>query len=253
MQQNLFQVIIAIAALPFLGLAIWRIRLKRLASYCSPLLGKIEVLQKYNGEKVLTTNSYPQGVSTEQESITQSYWYIVASEASKFCRNRKSPQILTLGLGANTIPNLLAKLDPEINQTIVEIDEQIIEACRKFFGLDNLPNSKLIQADAFSFDFAQDGPKNRFDVIIVDIFLGAPPYVSIDSNRPSFIEKLLPSLKKDGLIIFNRPGHTENVRADSKKLETYLQTLFKKTRMFDVKDPRGFRNTVITAQILKPH
>lgn len=252
MQSNIFPLAAPLILIPLLLFALWRIGLRKLKSYHSPLLGKIEVLQKYNGEKILTTNSYIQGISTEKENVSQSYWYCVAKQTALFCKNYRNPQILMLGLGANTIPNLIAKINPEIHQTIVEIDDSIISACKEFFGLDKLPNYKLIQADAFKLIGGKNAFEGKkFDVAIVDVFIGSPPYVSIESNQPNFIEKLLPYLKKEGAIIFNRPGHTEMVRADSRKLENYLKTLFTKTQLFDVCDPRGFRNSIITGQVKK--
>jgi len=218
MQPNIFPIIISITIITALLAALWRIGLRKLKSYNSPILGKIKVLQKYNGEKVLTTNSYIQGISTEKDSIKLSYWYCVAKQAGDFCKRVKDPEVLMLGLGANTIPNLISHLNPAAHQTIVEIDDYIIV-------------------------------EKKFDVIIIDIFNGNPPYVDIKSNHPDFITSLLPYLKKDGMVIFNRPGHTESVRSDSQKLENYLSALFAKTKSFDIKDPRGFRNTVITAHM----
>lgn len=251
MQPNILQIIVPLTLIIILLLALWRIGLRKLRVYRSPLLGKIEVLQKYNGEKILTTNSYIQGVSTEKISIKQSYWYCAAKQACDFCKNIKDPQVLMLGLGANTVSNLIASLNPQIHQTIVEIDGSIIKACREFFNLDILESYQLIQADAFKLLPQKNAfAGKKFNVIIVDIFNGKPPYVSITGNQPGFIKKLLPHLKQNCMVIFNRPGHTEQVRSDSKKLEDYLSTLFSKTQLFDIKDPRGFRNTIITAQVL---
>lgn len=253
MQPNLFPIIAPLVLIPILLFALWRIGLRKLKAYHSPLLGKIEVLQKYNGERILTTNSYIQGISTEKESIKKSYWYCVARQACDFCKNIKDPKVLMLGLGANTIPNLITRLHPFVRQTIVEIDGHIIEACQEFFGLNNLLNYQLIKTDAFKL-LANKNAFNgeKFNVIIVDIFNGNPPYVDIKSNQPNFITNLLPHLKKDCMVIFNRPGHTKEVRNDSKKLEGYLATIFKETQVFDIKDPRGFRNNIVTATHLKP-
>lgn len=154
------------------------------------------------------------------------------------------------GLGANTISNLLAKDNPEIRQTIVEFDPQIIQACRDYFDLDKLPNHTIILADAYKLVNEPQNFNQKYDVIIIDIYVGRPPFVSLRSNQPTFIQKVLPLLKKDGLIIFNRPGHTEEARTDSHKLEDYLKTLFKEVNFFDIKDPRGYRNNVISASEL---
>ncbi len=222
----------------------FKLRLKKLYEKNSPLLGKIEVFEKQNKEKVLTTNSYPQGLSIENPSIKKSYWYKVADLAASY---KKNSNILNLGLGANTIPSLIEKLNPSSKQTIIEIDPYIIEACKKFFNLDNLKNSKIIQADAFTWVNKNLKPETKYDVIIVDIFLGAPPYHDIKSNSPEFVKNLSKLLKKDGMLIFNRPAHKPEIREDGENFAKFLKTLFKNVEIFDIRDPRGFRNHIITA------
>lgn len=245
MQQNFSQLIIAISFIPILLFIYWRIRLKKLKVYQSKILGKIEVFEKYNKERVLTTNSYIQGVSIHDKSIEKSYWFTVAEYATKFCEHKKDPKVLTLGLGANTIPNLIAKLNPKIYQTIIEIDNFITQACQEFFDLDKLPDYQLIQADAYQLFNGKKVPNQPFDAIVVDIFTGEPPYVDLKSNKPNFILKLLPYLKKNGVMVFNRPAHNKKVRAGGQQLKNYLATIFKETEIIDIKDPRGFRNHVI--------
>ena len=153
-----------------------------------------------------------------------------------------------LGLGANSIPSLIAQKNPQIHQTIIEIDKYIIEACRKYFNLDQLPNYQIIQTDAFQILNSKFQILNsKFDAVIVDIFTGEPPYVSLNSNQPNFIEKILPFLKNDGMIVFNRPAHNEISRNGGLELKKYLETLFQKTEILDILDPRGFRNHIIIA------
>lgn len=228
-----------------------RIRLKRLAVYHSALLGKVEVVQSYNGEKMLTTNSFPQGISIEQESIRQSYWYKIAHQAFIHTQNIKNPQVLILGLGANTSSQLLAKLNPRVSQTIVEIDPQIIQANRDFFNLDKLPNLTLINADAHKvIKTRYEIRDTRYDCIIVDIFLSTPPYIDKKSNQLGFIKKLLPLLKRGGMVIFNRPSHNQEARDEGIELKKHLEKLFKKVEIFDIRDPRRYRNNVITASVV---
>lgn len=231
--------------MPLLLLALWRVGQWKLKRYHSPLLGTIEVLKKYNGEKMLTINTYLQGVSTNKKSIKDSYWYRAAQETVNFCQGRKNPQVLMLGLGSNTISDLIGKKDNKIRQTIIEVDKYIIAACREYFDLDKLPNCQLIQADAYKLAENPRAFGRQFDVIIVDIYTGKPPYVSLESNQPNFIEKILPWLKKDGMILFNRPGHNPEAREDSAELEEYLQTLFQKTELLLIEDPRKIKNNLI--------
>lgn len=247
MQPDFWLTAIPLFLIPILLLALWRIGLRHLKNYQSPLLGKIEVVQKYNGEKMLMINNYIQGISIEKDSVKHSYWFCIADVVAKFCKRKDDPQVLMLGLGANAIPNLISEMNPQIRQTIIEIDKFIIDACRKYFHLDKLPLYQLIQADAYEIFERKENAIPVFDTIIVDIFTGQPPYISLQSNEPSYIEKIIPYLKKDGMIIFNRPAHKEAVRYDGQKLKEYLNTLFKETKIFDIKDPRGFRNYVITA------
>lgn len=251
MQQNTYQIIIAAASIPILLAALWRLNLRHLKTYQSKISGRIDVLQKYNGEKVLNINSYPQGISIEKSSIKKSYWYKIAELSVNFCTSKKNPQILMLGLGANTISNLIARLNPRVKQTLVELDPDIIDACRKYFGLNNLPNYQILQTDAFELAKNPQAFNKKFDCLIVDIFTGRPPFVSLESNKPSFIEQIVFWLKKDGMIIFNRPGHNAEAVSDSKKLEEYLATIFKKTEFYTVKDPRGYKNNIILGEILK--
>lgn len=247
MQQNFTQLITFLILIPILSFFYWRLRLKKIAFYHSPFLGKIEVFQKYNGEKVLTINSYPQGVSIEDKSIAKSYWFKIAEKVCKFCQNKNGSKILMLGLGANTISNLIALKNSSIHQTIIEIDKEIISACRKYFNLDNLPNYQIIKADAFQILTTNSLlPTTNYDAIIVDIFTGEPPYVSLDSNQPNFIEKILPFLKNEGMIIFNRPAHNELSRKGGLELKKYLDTLFQKTEILEIRDSRRFKNHLIT-------
>lgn len=248
MQQNITQLIIFLIIALILLFFYWRLRLKKLEIYKSPLLGKIEIFKKYNGEKVLTINSYPQGVSIEDKSIAKSYWFKIAEIVAQFCQNKKSPKILMLGLGANTIPNIIALKNHKIHQTIIEIDKYIISACRKYFDLDKLPNYQIIQADAFQ--ILSTNWSKQFDVIIVDIFTGKPPFVSLNSNQPNFITKILPFLNKEGMIIFNRPAHNKEAKNGGFELEKYLKTIFKKTEILEIHDPRRFTNHIILAKYL---
>lgn len=244
------QLLLSTITIIILLIALWRIGVRKIKTYPGKF-GKIEVWQKYNGEKTLTINNYAQGVSTKSPSIIKNYAYRVAWETVKQCRKIKDPETLMLGLGANTISTLIARLNPKIHQTIVEIDPQIIQACRDYFYLGSLPNYTLIEGDAYKIIKARNSFPKKFNVIIVDIFIGKPPYVDLKSNQPNFVRQLLPHLKPVGALIFNRPGNVPDARNDSEKLKTYLETIFLKVKFFDIQDPRQWKNNVITAQNLK--
>ena len=251
MQQSIIQIIIPLLLIPFLLWTYFRLRLKKLAQYKSEKLGNITVIEKYNKERVLTINYYAQGISIEKKSIKQSYWFTVAESAVKFCKGKKNPRILMLGLGANTISNLIDRLNPKIHQTIVEFDDKIIQACREYFYLDQLTNFKLIQSDVYKLLAKKNAFDKNFDAIIIDIFTGDAPFVDLKSNKSDFMQKIIRYLKRDGLIIFNRPAHNEPLRNGGKELKECLSNYFKKTKLLNVKDPRGYQNNVITGSFKK--
>ncbi len=238
----MWQILIAI---PFLLWMYWRIRVKKLKSYDSPIIGLIEIWQKYNGEKILTINKYHHGISIDDPSIKTSYWYYIAQQALK-ATDKKEPQILFFGLGANASSRLIEQKNPQAHQTIIEIDPFIIEACKEFFHLLEMKNMTVIEADAYKEIDKRPEFKAKFDVIVVDIFTGIPPYVSTKTNQPPFIEKMMKWLKPEGTIIFNRPANIKTDREDTKKLEEYLRTKFKDVKNVYIKDQRGYENDIIT-------
>lgn len=240
-------------AVPFLLWVVWRLHVKKLKSYDSPIIGLIEVWQKYNGEKILTINKYHHGISTDDPSIKTSYWYYIASQALSAMRDIKKPEILFFGLGANASSRIIDHKNPHAHQTIVEIDPYIIEACKEFFHLLEMKNMTVIEADAYKLIDQRPDFKAKFDVMVVDIFTGIPPYVSTKTNQPPFIEKMVKWLKPGGTIIFNRPANIKTDREDTKKLEEYLRTKFKNVKNEYIKDQRGYENDIITvSSIMKP-
>lgn len=226
---------------------VWLIRRKKLKEYHSSFLGLIEVWEKYNGEKVLTINKYPHGISTNLKNVEKSYWYYIAQEALRHIQKKKKPEVLFFGLGANTSSRIIDLENPKVHQTIIEIDKNIVEACKIFFHLDDMKHVTIVQGDAYKLIDSRKDFNNKFDVLVVDIFTGIPPYVSTKTNQPPFVKKILKWSKKDGRVIFNRPANIKKGREDTKKLVIYLRTLFNNVKNVYIKDPRGYQNDIVTA------
>lgn len=242
----LFIFIILIGLLFFLKKNHW----KRLKRYESPLSGVVDVYEKLNGERVLMTNYFVQGVSTEKSSIKKSYWYAVAKYAAIHASGKKYPEILFIGLGANTSSLLLSRINKDIKQTIVEIDSLVIKACQEFFSLDKTPNLEIVNKDIYSLLKTHKKEwKKKFDTIVIDTFNAKPPYLLSGSHDPKFLEALYIWLKEDGQFLFNIPVKTQGIHVDA--LLSYLKTIFKTVNKRIVHDPRGFRNYVIDASMKK--
>ncbi len=250
MQHTNLELPILLVLICFLLLCFWRLRVKKLKEYHSDILGLIEIWKKYNGEKLLTINKYHHGISTDDKSITRSYWYFIAQQVLNHIKDKKQSEVLFFGLGANTSSRIINDQNPQAHQTIIEIDQSIIEACREFFHLDEMKNVTIIKDDAYKLIDQKPDFKHKFDVIIVDIFTGIPPYVSTKTNQPPFIEKLLKWSKIDGRVIFNRPANIQKDRKDTKKLSKYLKLKFKEVKIVYIKDRRGYQNDIITASII---
>lgn len=228
----------------------WKIRMKKLWYKKSKKLGLVEVFQRSNGEKVLTINKYPHGISTEKANINKSYWFFISESIYEHLKNTKKSHVLFLGLGANTSSYLVSQ-KMNVKQTIVEFDKIIIEACRIFFNLDKTKIDTLLYENAYTFVNKPNKKYiNYFNAIVVDIFTGIPPFVSTKTNKPNFIENLIPLCKKNCIVIFNRPANIKSDREDTKKLIIYLKTQFEIVECTYIHDPRGYKNEIITAKIL---
>ena len=223
-----------------------RLRWKRLHRYESKISGHIDICEKYNGERVLMTNYFVQGVSIEEPSISKSYWYKVSELLLTHNKGKKEPTVLFIGLGANTSSLLVNRKKPNIHQVIVEIDPLVIRACREFFHLDELKNTDIITADIFALlKKNKSSWKGKFDSIVIDTFDAEPPYLLHGSHDPTFLNQLFAWLKNDGMFIFNIP-----VKTTGKNVPLLLQYLEKQFKDVDeeiIKDPRGYRNHVISA------
>ncbi len=244
------QLVMALLVLTILLLLMLsKVYIRRLKHYTSPLLGDVEVWQRVNGEKYLTINKSVQGISIEKSSVKKSYWYFIAQKVLDHCKKRASPHILFLGLGANTSSLLISNKNPKIHQTIIEIEEIIIDACRRFFNLDELKNYTLVHSDIHELINKREDFNNKFDVIVVDVFSGEPPFVSLETNEPTFIEKLMRWAKKDALLIFNRHADTPHAQKIGQELYQHLLTLSSRVGLTSIKDPRGYENFVITVRV----
>ncbi len=221
---------------------------KKLKKYESDISGSIVVSEKYNGEKVLTTNSFVQGISVDDPSIKKSYWYVIADEILKHCHNKKDARVLFIGLGANTSSLLVHKKNPSIHLVIVEIDPMIVTVNKEFFQLDTMKNAEIITADIYSLLTSKKSSwENIYDTIVIDTFDAKPPYLLKGSHEPEFLNILYTWIKKDGMFLFNAPIKTQGINVN--ELLKYLKQIFKHANHRIIHDPRGFHNHVIAASV----
>lgn len=142
-----------------------------------------------------------------QEKIIQQL--IRFSEQQK---KHKPLRALMLGMGGGSMAHHLYHTIPNLQMTVVELRQIVIDCAYRFFQLPDVPEIETLEDDAIQ--FIADNTHN-YDVIIVDIFdaQGLPSALS----NSEFHENIRQSINSPGLVIFNL-WHKWNEQQNSKKL-----------------------------------
>lgn len=182
---------------------------KVIDEFDSKYSGKIQVRQAWGYKYVATGNL------TQSGGVVADIWRPFLKKVSPF-----EAKWLILGLGAGTA----AKLIPQPAQiTGIEIDPVMIEIGKKYFDLDKIPNLKILNIDAKDY---LPKTKDRFDFILVDLYLGDQP--------PSFLysSKFLNKLAKLGkLVIINHLFYDEDKKRKAQALITSLNKYFQNIKL----------------------
>lgn len=132
--------------------------------------------------------------------------------------------ILVLGVAGGTAIHLLHAMYPASQIIGVDIDQVMIDVGRKYFGLGNLPSLHLIRNDAGAFVTSYKG--HRFDIIIVDLFIGPDvPDVVLSS---AFQQNIQSCLTKDGRVMINylkEPGYEKKALVLQKVLRRFYRNV----------------------------
>ncbi|ESU24949.1 hypothetical protein FEDK69T_05060 [Flavobacterium enshiense DK69] len=146
-----------------------------------------------NGQLVLDSENTNYSYGSLQRILRKGLHYI------GFERVRKFENILVLGVaGGSVIKTLVDEIKFKGNITGVELDPNVLEIANTYFGLNQIPNLKIVNEDAFEFVLKA---KEKYDLIIIDIFQ--------DTKMPNFlfesffIDRINLLLKVNGFILFN--------------------------------------------------
>ncbi len=117
-------------------------------------------------------------------------------------KRMKSPQnILICGVAGGTVIHLLHALYPEANMVGVDIDNEMIEVGRKYFGLSNISTLTLVKREARDYIGSFIQRKKTFDMIVIDLFIGR--HVPDFLLKQTFWESVKKILRKDGILLLN--------------------------------------------------
>jgi spermidine synthase len=122
--------------------------------------------------------------------------------------------VLTIGLGGGSIPKYIHQYCPEIKQTVVEINPQIINVARSHFYVpENDEKLHMIEGDGIA--YLAENPTST-DVLMIDAFdsVGIPP----DFCSQGFFDSCEMALTNDGIFAINLWGSDKN-------FDIYLQRI----------------------------
>jgi spermidine synthase len=126
----------------------------------------------------------------------------------------KVKHVLTIGLGGGSVPKYMHAFCPEIAQTIIEINPQIINIARSHFYVpDNDEKFNVIEGDGIAY-LANN--RASADVLMIDAFdaHGIPP----NFCSQEFFDSCELALTKNGIFAINLWG-------SDKKFDIYLQRI----------------------------
>ena len=146
-----------------------------------------------NGYLVLDSENTNYSFGSLQRVLKKGLKYIGYERIQNF------NSILVLGVaGGSVIETLKNEVKFQGKITGVEIDADVIELAKKYFGLGSYNNVSIVNDDAFEFVLKT---KEKYDLIIIDIFQ--------DTKMPNFlfedffINRINFLLRPEGFILFN--------------------------------------------------
>jgi len=201
----------------------------------SAVNGEILVVKELSGKTVMRV-----GKIAQSGGMVEEIWTVVFNKLK--AENRQPKTVLVLGLGAGTAAKILAEKWPGIKIVGVEIDPEVIKMGKKYFGLGEISNLKIVIEDGIKAIRRQLSTisQKKFDLILVDMYCGQEFPQKAESQE--FLNDLKKLLRKKGLIVFNRLyfGKHKN------KSEKFAQSL--KSSFFQTKIARTDFNLILICQ-----
>ncbi|MFC1625027.1 spermidine synthase [Patescibacteria group bacterium] len=185
----------------------------------SKINGRIEVIKSLAFGTYITV-----GGLTQSGGIVYEIW---KKTLKKVKRNNKSfKNVLILGLGGGSVSILVNKYWTDSKIVGVEIDAEMIQLGKKYLNTGNV-DTRI--EDAFLFCKKAFKEKMKFDLIMVDLYLGDRFPEKFDSLE--FINLVKRLLTKQGLVIFNKLYYAEK-RKNSLDFAKKVEKVFKNVEYY---------------------
>ncbi|GAB6070978.1 hypothetical protein JCM30760_20750 [Thiomicrorhabdus hydrogeniphila] len=172
--------------------------------------GLIEVVQNRTTRKLYFDSPIEQSCMYLNAPMTLNFEYQekIVERILNFAQQRQvknqqqTLRVLMLGMGGGSIAHHLFHTLPNIQLTVVELRQAVIDCAYHYFQLPNEPEIDVVCEDAITF-MADNVTNNAqaYDVIIVDIFdaHGLPSELS----DKQFQNNILQNINLPGLVIYN--------------------------------------------------
>jgi spermidine synthase len=159
---------------------------------------------------------------------------------------KSAPQdLLIIGLAAGTVSELYTNLYGPLPITGVELDPQIIDVGRRYFGM-NQSNLTAIAGDGRQW-LAQQPVTAQWDVIAIDAY--RPPYIPFHLTTVEFFQLVRNHLRDNGVVAIN-VGRTATNYELVNALAATLAQVFPTIYAIDEPGPPGnLSNSLVVATV----
>ncbi|MFA5776001.1 MAG: hypothetical protein WC988_00320 [Patescibacteria group bacterium] len=188
--------------------------------------GKISVVE-IGSTRRLYVDGIIQSVSWDSPNASRQVWGRLVENLHDQAPDLK--KVMVLGLGGGSMQHLLTKKFPGVHLTSVEIDKVMVDVAKKYFTLDEIPNHRIIVADALKVISVPEEygiPQQSFQAVIVDIYCGQKyPDLGTSGNFFAGVKNLV---IPGGLVVFNRvylEHHQEQVNQFIDSLEGFFSNV----------------------------
>jgi spermidine synthase len=170
--------------------------------------------------------------------LTGDYWdgFLVDTFAG---RTRPPASLAILGDGAGTMVRAYGRYFPRTRIDAVEIDGELTQIGKRYFGLRDRPGVRFVAADARP--FLRSTPA-RYDAIFVDAY--RQPYIPFYLATKEFFTLVRDRLEPGGLVLIN-VGHPEG----DDELERVLTATMRSALPHVLRDPIARTNTVLIGSV----
>ena len=198
------------------------------------------VIERDDGSRVLELNEGQANHSVWRADtvLTNDYWD--DHLAAPWATGRQTPprRVAILGNAGGTTARAYGALFPRTHVDAVEIDGELSEIGRRYFGMTPRPTLDVHAADARPWLRRQDD--GRFDAISVDAY--RQPYIPFYLTTREFFEEVRSKLTPGGVLIIN-VGHPEG----EDELEQVLSATLGEVFPHVLRDPVEATNTQLLA------